>query len=199
MSIDESSEIAILVLAAGSSSRMGRPKQLLPWKKVTLMEHAINTAYVLTDNFMVVLGANATKIRQYIQKENTIIHEEWQLGMGSSLAYGVRAIESKYDPEAILVMVVDQPLLRLEHYEGLVQCHQKNPNKICASTYEGIPGVPAIFPKQFFMDLKKLGADFGARKLLKIHKSSVLLVKTKGELIDLDTPEDYRSVISRLE
>ena len=193
------SDIAVLLLAAGSSNRMGRPKQLLPWKKVTLIENTIGMASALTNNFMVVLGANATKIQAHIPKAKMTINKKWHLGMGSSLAHGVKTIESKYGPEAILVMVVDQPFLTLEHYKGLVQCHQKNPHKIYASNYRGVPGVPAIFPKQFFMELKKLGADFGARKLLKINESSVVIAETNGELIDLDTPEDYRSAISRLE
>ena len=118
--------------------------------------------------------------------------------MGGSIACGVRSIEGKYTPEAILVMVADQPLLALEHYKGLILNFQKQPNKICSSSYQQRPGVPAIFPKPFFKELKKLGADFGARKFMEANASSVVMVETKGELIDLDTPEDYRLACSRL-
>ncbi|MEO0570391.1 MAG: nucleotidyltransferase family protein [Bacteroidota bacterium] len=193
------SEIAVLILAAGSSTRMGKPKQLLPWRHKTLIEHAVDTARSLTKHFEVVLGAHAAKIKPLIPGERTTVNEKWAEGMGSSIVRGVTEIAAKYAPEAILIMVVDQPLLELEHYKNLIRTYRNHSNKICSSSYQRGPGVPALFPKVFFKELKKLGADFGARKLMEAHTSSVVMIETKGELIDLDTPDDYRLICSRFE
>lgn len=192
------SEMAILILAAGNSSRMGKPKQLLPWKQATLIEEAVHTAQSLTDSFEVVLGANAAQIIPYIPKGKATINKKWQEGMGGSIAYGVASIEEKYDPKAILVMVADQPFLALEHYRELMNHFGNNPTVMYSSSYDGRPGVPTLFPRFFFGELKKLGADYGARKLMEVNKDSVEMIETKGELIDLDTPEDYRLALSRL-
>ncbi|MEM1260255.1 MAG: NTP transferase domain-containing protein, partial [Bacteroidota bacterium] len=118
------SKIAILILAAGRSSRMGKPKQLLSWKKTTLIGNAVAIASSLTNHFLVVLGANALKIKPYVPEGKATLNEKWQEGMGSSLSHGVTALASKYEPRAILVMVADQPLLELEHYKGLIRSHQ---------------------------------------------------------------------------
>ncbi len=197
MSQVESSKIAVLILAAGNSRRMGQPKQLLPWGHTTLIEHAVRIARSLTDHFEVVLGSHAAEIKTYIPAGKMTLNERWQEGMGKSIAHGVTSIETKYAPEAILIMVMDQPLLELEHYKDLIRNYHNHSNKICASSYQQKPGVPAIFPKEFFKDLKKLRADFGARKLMKGYAPSLVMVKTKGQLIDLDTPEDYRLALSR--
>jgi len=194
----KSLKISTLILAAGNSIRMGQPKQLLPWKHTNLIRHTITKAHYFSEQFVVVLGANAEKMQPHVPKDKWTINKEWQKGMGSSLSHGVDYLEKKYTPMAILVMVVDQPLLKLAHYKSLIAMHQKHPDKICSSNYKERPGVPAIFPQSFFKELKGLGADMGARKLMQLHRDAVVLVKTKGELMDLDTPEDYRSAFLRL-
>ena len=197
MNEHQPSELGILILAAGSSSRMGRPKQLLPWKKTTLLGHTIDLARCICEQYVVVLGAHADLIRPHVPKGKTLMNKNWQQGMGTSLAQGFAFLEESSSPTAILVLVVDQPLLDLDHFHALIAAHQNYPEKICASNYKGNPGVPAIFPKKFFESFKSLKADFGARKLMKSNKDSVVVIETKGQLLDLDTPETYHSAFSR--
>ena len=192
-----SERLAVIVLAAGEASRMGRPKQLLPWKNTTLLGNAINLAKSLTPDVLIVLGAHAVQIKQHGLNTDFVTNENWQSGMGSSLAYAVKHCTDRYQPDFILVMVVDQPLLGIDHYKHLWVLQLHNPNKIIASTYEKGAGVPAIFPKHFFEPLMMLNADFGARKLMKAHIDSVVIVENKGETLDLDTPADYESAFSR--
>ena len=192
-----SERLAVIILAAGEASRMGRPKQLLPWKNTTLLGNAINLAKSLTPDVLIVLGAHADQIKQHGLNTDFVTNEDWQSGMGSSLAYGVKQCTDRYEPAHILVMVVDQPLLGIEHYKHLWTLQLLSTNKIIASSYAKGAGVPAIFPKQFFESLMTLNADFGARKLMKAHKHSLVTVENKGETLDLDTPPDYESAFSR--
>ena len=198
MSATLQNNVALLLLAAGNSTRMHQPKQVLPWKGSTLIENALKTAEELTDAYEVVLGAHLDEISPLVPTGKVVVNEQWHGGMGISLAKGVASLERKYDPTAILVMLVDQPFLELEHYLNLIRNQLQRPSHIFASTYNGQPGVPAIFPKSFFKELMTLGADFGAKKLMKRHKNVVECINTYGELIDLDTPEDYRLACSRV-
>lgn len=193
-------KLAACILAAGKANRMGSPKQLLAWQEHTLLEETIAMARNLTDSVFVVLGAHAQRIEETIDFSSVqIIHNhQWANGMGTSLALGTEHIIEAMDPNAILVMLVDQPLLKLEHYKALVKTSNEQPNKIVSSTYEHGFGVPAVFPKQYFESLKKMGADFGARKFMKANNASVVGLETQGRLIDLDTPEDYRFALSLL-
>ena len=111
-------DLGILILAAGSSTRMGQPKQLLPWKNSTLLGNTIETAKALTKNILVVLGAHAELIEEKLPKDvNRIINIGWNSGMGSSIALGVQQLERALGPERILILLVDQPLIRFRLFK----------------------------------------------------------------------------------
>lgn len=196
MSQNASIDIAVLILAAGSSSRMGRPKQLLTWKGGTLLGHSIKVAQVLTQNFVVVLGAHEKQISPLVPKKHVTVNSGWKIGIGSSIAHGVQFLEAKYEPHAVLIQLVDQPLLKLAHYKNLIHKHRANPSKIVCTAYTSRNGVPAIFPKRYFEELKRLNADFGARKFLNGIQHDILSLQPIGRLTDLDTPEDYDFLLS---
>ncbi|MDO6517878.1 nucleotidyltransferase family protein [Zobellia uliginosa] len=189
--------IAILILAAGASSRMGKPKQLLPWRGTTLLGHAIRTAKaskaVLT---LTVLGANAEKIRPEMTEafaftENTA----WESGMGSSIAHGTASLmASDKDIEGILIMLADQPLIEEGYLNLLIDHSIRHKDKIIATTYKHRAGVPALFPKPYFEALLKLNKDFGAKQLLQEAGSHVIRVSAGQNIIDIDTSEDYEQL-----
>ncbi|MEO0528512.1 MAG: nucleotidyltransferase family protein, partial [Bacteroidota bacterium] len=117
--------IAILILAAGGSTRMGNTiKQLLPWKNTTLLGHAISEAKASNAlEVMVVLGAHAHRIRKEINEEEvlTAIHVDWESGLGSSLAFGMRQLWNRNTPlEGVLVMLVDQPLINSDYINRMI-------------------------------------------------------------------------------
>ena len=116
--------------------------------------------------------------------------------MGTSIAHGVSELEKKFNPSAILIQLVDQPLLKKRHFEKLIERHLKDPKKIICTAYQNKAGVPAIFPQSFFEDLKTLKADFGARNLLNGKEKEIVMVKPHGQLLYLDTPEDYASLLA---
>jgi len=192
-------DLAIVVLAAGGSSRMGTPKQLLPWKGKTLLEHAIEQARNVTENVTVVLGAHASIIRATIafQGVATIENTEWYKGMGVSLALGVKDICKRTDTKSILVVLADQPLLGQEHLRKLAMTYFKNPHTLVATQYEKRSGVPAVFDATLFEELSQLNADFGARHLIQKHAYTSKAIAPIGQTVDIDTMEIYRTLFEQ--
>lgn len=182
--------VSAIILAAGSSSRMGQSKQLLPWNNETLLTHAIKTAMESrVGHIYVVLGSNAEAHKKAIEglPVSVVVNENWEKGMGSSLKAGLKhALQS----QAVLIMVCDQPFVTADHLNNLIEVANQN---IVASKYLDAVGVPALFNKEMFDDLMNIGDEEGARKVILKHPH-VLIVLPSG--MDLDTPEDYRNALS---
>ncbi|MDY8136356.1 nucleotidyltransferase family protein [Aquimarina sp. 2201CG5-10] len=202
MSSQQTSKIAILILAAGSSSRMKRPKQLLPWNHSTMIANAIEQALGVTGNEAVylVLGAYFDAIFEEVnQYPITILkNEDWHSGMGSSISNGVKAIY-EYDSgyEGVLIMLADQPLIRTDDLNDLIKKSENYPTNIIVSDFGDVIGVPAIFPNQYFNDLFKLKEDYGARYLIRNHKDQVKTVKLLNKGQDVDTIEEYQALLKK--
>jgi molybdenum cofactor cytidylyltransferase len=195
----DNAHVAIVILAAGSSSRMGQSKQLLPVHDTTALSHAITVAlHAKPAVVAVILGAHAKQHRESIQSMpvSIVVNEQWEAGMGSSLKAGLRHIETHHpNVTAVLFMVCDQPALTTQHLLKLIGKAEK---PIVASYYAGSPGVPALFKKSLFPSLNALGDDQGAKKMFQLFPEQVSTVDfPKGEL-DLDTPEDYQAYLRSL-
>ncbi|MDP4709788.1 MAG: nucleotidyltransferase family protein [Saprospiraceae bacterium] len=197
MSTTDNPALAAVILAAGSSSRMGQPKQLLVWKGETLIRSiiakvraaGINTIYV-------VLGAHAEKVAANIADlpVQTIENPDWASGMGSSVVAGTRAAMTT-QPEALLFVLVDQPFVQPELLRQLLHQYTLHPDAIIVSDYGTHPGVPALFPSFFFPRLLSLEGDAGARKLLRQHQGKTISISFPEGNFDLDTPEDWRLLL----
>ncbi len=190
-------KVASLILAAGASTRMkDEIKQLLPWKKTTLLGHTIAEARSTLQDCYVVLGAYADRIAYTIPDEVTIIHNpEWQHGMGSSIAIGVSTIlEDISDVDGILIVLVDQPLLDGPFYLELLNRYYDGNHSIVATAYGEKVGVPAVFDKILFERLTELHEDFGARHIIREHLTKTLAVDPKGKEIDIDTILEYKQI-----
>lgn len=188
--------IATLILAAGNSSRMGVPKQLLPWKNSFLLNHSIDTAtQVPNSKTYVVLGANHDLIASKINRIDTEIlyNANWKLGLGSSISFGVKSImksEQKFD--AVLIMLSDQPLIDSNYLNGLINLFKTGSNQIIASVYEPEKlGVPALFDVCYFEELSKLDDDKGAKKIIENHIDNVISLRANDLISDIDTMEEY--------
>lgn len=193
-------EIAILILAAGSSSRMGQSKQLLLVEGQPLLQ---KTAKVAIDSalgkVLVVLGANANQHQEVLVglPVNVFIHQQWQNGMGSSLKAGFKfLLEILPNCNAIMVLVCDQPFLTPDHLKKLADAFSVTKKPIIASIYSNTLGVPCLFGKEFFPELLNLQDDEGAKKLIQRFKSEVSSVEFQHGEIDLDTPQDYNRLRS---
>lgn len=192
--------IAIIIPAAGASTRMGSPKQILPWGFSTLLGHAIETALASKGvKVFVVLGSNFDKIGKEIARYNISIikNEKWQSGLGRSIAVGLEYIlglGETYD--GVLIMLGDQPLIDTGYLNTLIDKFKIGEGQIIATSYsEEKQGVPAIFDRTYFGDLTLLNTDYGARELIKSHASKVIGVANVKALIDIDSKEDYKKYL----
>lgn len=188
-------KIAVLILAAGQASRMQRPKQLLPWRETTLLNHCMATAFDLrnTKSF-VVLGAHEDDILPTINHSNvSVLHNEhWKQGMGNSISFGVTSIQSYGDFDAVLIVLADQPLVSLPYLENMIQIYTSSKKGIVASKYEDNKlGVPVVFDVAYFKDLVELKGDKGAKGFLKTYQDDVYPLQASDIVGDIDTPEAY--------
>ena len=187
---------AIIILAAGASSRMGKIKQLLPWKHTTLLGSAIEQALASkAEDVFVVLGANEQVISKEIEKEDiTIIYNKnWSFGMGTSIACAVDFIDKKTNKySTVLVMLADQPLIDVNYINNL--CNNDLQSNIIASKYKNRVGVPAIFSSRYFNELKELKGDIGARELIRNHIDDVKTIDAFDKFYDIDSMESYEKL-----
>lgn len=191
--------IATIVLAAGSSSRLGRPKQLLDIQGQPLLCHCTKLALDATpDNVIVVLGANEKPLREVITPlpVKIVSNHFWKTGMGSSIKTGLNyVLQSDIAPDGIILMVCDQPALTSQHLRRLVEQFYETKKPIIASSYAGSGGVPVLFGRSFFSNLLLLGDDQGAKKIVSQFPSQVALVEFSEGVLDLDTEEDYEKYL----
>ena len=187
---------AVLIVAAGASTRLGEPKQLLKYKDTNLINYTIQQFTTITNcDIFVILGAYYKEIKKSITNKNCFIieHKNWNLGIGSSIKFGVTELLKKDHYSNILITLSDLPLLNNLHYQNLITA--QNNTQIIASDFGDFIGVPAIFPKPFFSDLLNIADHQGAKPLLKKYKKDVLKITSKTPFIDIDTSEDYKNLI----
>lgn len=190
---------AILILAAGSASRMGKMKQLLPYKSTTLLEWVIQQAQKsIVKNVFCVLGANKDTIEKQLTSNTIkiIYNPNYESGLSTSIVTGIDFLQ-KHNFDNALIMLADQPHVTSEYLNSLIEVSKKNPSKIITSNYQGSVGVPAIFPKKYFNDLLNLEGDKGAKNFLLQHNDNVIKVNSHQNLLDIDTPEDYQHLIKQ--
>lgn len=197
--ITSPSNIAIIILAAGASKRMGEPKQLLKWGDTTLINHTINTAVeVNSKEIIIVLGAHFELIKKNIENsEVTILNNiHWDKGLGTSIAFAVEYLKTPQSVvEGVLIILADQPFVTSDFLKLMISKFQNNKNQIIAASYEnGKQGVPVLFDKAYFEDLVNLSDDQGAKELLKKYQSHVEALFPPTENIDLDTKLDYTNL-----
>lgn len=184
--------IAIIILAAGSSSRLGRPKQLLKLNGNTLLQKSTKVALQVSKNVNVVLGANEKLIRPSISTFpiDIILNKNWAEGMSSSIQAGMSFLENK-NHDAVLIMLCDQPYVDELLLEKMISTFEKNESPIVAAEYEGKVGVPAIFDVSFFPKLKTLEGKKGAKPLIMSNLEITKRVIFEKGKIDIDTEEDW--------
>ncbi len=187
-------ETVVLVLAAGSSSRMGKSKQLLPIKGKPMLTRAVETAVKANPNVTVVLGSGAPELRRLLVPYPVIVFEnkDWEKGMGRSLKSGLAfVLEKNPAVEALIIMVCDQPRLTSEHLVQLISKANEPGVTLVASRYNGTTGVPALFKHTHFPALLAISDNGGASRLIREHPHPAWVELPGGET-DLDTFDEYQ-------
>lgn len=188
----------IVVLAAGASTRLGTPKQLLQYHGKTLLSHAVNEAVnAKADAVVVVLGKNPDLFTSEIDKEKVriVVNEDWEEGMASSVRLGLHTLlNMKPYIDAIIFMVCDQPYISSSVLNELITIQQKTTKQIVTCSYGDSIGPPALFHKKYFHELKELKGDVGARNIIQQNMNDVASILFPEGKIDIDTQQDYEAL-----
>jgi molybdenum cofactor cytidylyltransferase len=184
----------IIILAAGASTRLGRPKQLLEFRGRSLLRHAVETALAsVCRPVIVVLGASAEQLVQETHGLSaiTVTNPHWSEGMASSIRAGLNflAPEGK-GPDAVVLTLCDQPLVSTELLNRLVSVHRSTGKGIVASEYGGQCGVPALFGRTYYPELAALKGDRGAKTLFVKYAAEVESIPFPEAAVDVDRAED---------
>ena len=188
------SNIAVLLLAAGASTRLGHPKQLIKIGDQTLLEKA---ARVALDSgcrpVLVVLGAHADKIKPVLEhlRVQIVENRNWESGMGSSIACGAQFLIKEFpDLDAVILMLCDQPFVGVDILQTMLKSWRENKAGIVAADYGAAFGPPALFAKRFFPQLSSLQGEKGAKSLMLEQKEALGWVLFPEGAADLDTAAD---------
>ena len=185
-----------ILLAAGESSRLGQPKQLLKWKEEPLIVHALSEMQAVCSETWVVLGAHAPKIRQALPPETSILlNENWKNGMGSTIRTGIIKASEQTSAEWVLISLCDQPYLDRAHYSKLMA--SRNESGVVATSYGKGGGVPALFHRQYWDALIQFNGDAGAKSIINQPNINIPRVEPAGDPSDIDTLEDYKKLIGK--
>ncbi|TNJ42908.1 nucleotidyltransferase family protein [Tamlana fucoidanivorans] len=196
MSVTLSKNIAIAILAAGSSSRFGSPKQLIAWNKTTLIKHRVKTV-LASDGAQdfIVLGAHFDMIYKEIKdaKITVLKHARWEGGIGSSIAYVAKHLmKTSHKVNGLLIVLADQPLITSAYLNNLIAQFTIGNNQILVSSYkDGTKGVPVLFDACYLQELSGMTGDFGAKKILKKYHNAVIEVDSNVQNFDIDSETDY--------
>ena len=191
----ESIHFGAVILAAGASTRMGEPKQLLPLQGRPLLVRAVEAALASPAwPVVVVVGAHSDKIRPVLARHPVLIAENpaWAEGMASSLRAGIDTLRQfSRSLDAALIALCDQPAFSAEAIARLVDAQRATGRSIVAARYADRLGAPALFLREHFAALAALTGEEGARTLLQQYADRVAAVDLPELAIDLDTPGDY--------
>lgn len=184
--------LAAVVLAAGGSARLGRPKQLLRRGTEPLLVRALRLARESgCDDVVVVLGAGALRLRGVLRRRGLavrILHNPgWADGMGGSLDIGIRGLPTGTD--GVLVLLTDQAGIERSDLQRLAKRWRRAPQRAAAARYSQRVGVPAVLPRRYFRRASKLSGDTGARDLLRGLDRMVSVAMPRAAF-DVDTAAD---------
>lgn len=192
-------ETAIIILAGGKSSRLGRPKQLLPFGDGTLIGQIVDVALQsATGRVIVVTGAHEAPIREALAGKAVTMaqNKHWEEGMSTSISTGIQALAgTEPAPSNVLVCVCDQPYVAPGLIAQMIAAKDQTGKGIIACAYADTIGVPVLFDSRYFYILQNLHANEGAKSLLFRYREDVGTISFPEGARDIDTEEDYRQLL----
>lgn len=191
--------IGAVVLAAGSSFRMGSPKALLNIGERTFVEHVVHVLRSTgVEQVVIVLGHDASRIKHTLTwfGGRTVINDEWGRGQLSSMIAGLNAFEEPV-PQGVLFWPVDHPLVSPDLIRELLEAFRGSGKSIIVPAHEGRRGHPVIFGARLYDELRHADTRIGAREVVRRHPEDIHVVETDdaGVLVNIDTPGDYSTYV----
>lgn len=192
--------VGAVILAAGSSSRMGSPKQALKFEGRSLLRRATLAALdAACDPVVVVTGAHAELCRRELDglEVREAFNPDWETGMASSIRTGLEGLLSiEPDVAAVVLLLCDQPHVTADVISRLVAAHRAMGRPVIASAYGESFGVPALFSRILFAELTQLKGMSGAKEIIKKHASEAHFLPFPEGEVDVDTPQDFSRLIT---
>ena len=186
-----------LVLGAGGSQRLGRPKQLLPYRDGTLLGHVVGVARSCSfDQLVLALGGAAEEVREHVDSQGAevVVNDAYGEGCSSSIAAALGALDPRCD--VLVLMLGDQPGVTAATVAALLAGRGDAPLAVCR--YDDGRGHPIAFARDAFGALADLHGDKGVWRLLDQRAADVTEVQIDGPIpLDVDTEEDYAAVLAR--
>ena len=194
--------IVAVVLSAGESSRMGRPKALLPIDGQTFIERIVAALkQTKVGKIIVILGHNARELQSKISHlpVEILINTDYKLGQLSSLQLAVRNLQPDLDCDGMLVHLVDHPYLAPALVEEMIRRFYETNKRIIVPRYHGKRGHPVIFSNALFDEILSAPMEEGAKAVVNAHRAETLEIETEEEgiAVDIDTPELYQQHVRR--
>jgi len=191
------SSTSAIILAAGTSTRMGTAKQLLRLDDRPLLQHVLdNVRASEVEEIVLVLGSSAESIQREIDAHNVcvVLNESYQQGMGTSLKAGLAAVGP--EAQAALIVLADQPFVRPATLDKLIAEHRSSGAQIAIPTYRGFRGNPVLLDRSVFPEVMALGGDIGCRAIFGDHPRGIVKVPVDdvGILLDIDRREDFEAL-----
>lgn len=185
----------VAVLAAGGSTRMGRPKQLLEWRGITLIRRAAQTALDAgLGPVVIMLGSHAEECLAAVGglKLDEVIHRGWSEGMGSTVAVAAAYMRA-HQPHAgaLIITSCDQPHIQPSDLVALRDAQAASGVPMAAASYDGVIGIPALFDASMILELMQMEGERGAAALLRSRPRDVTPVPCPSAALDVDTPRDF--------
>lgn len=187
----------LIILAAGSSSRLGTPKQNLIYKGKTLLQHALSAANNSgCKPVVLVLGANKEAILpQMGDSPITIVYNtDWQQGMSTSIHIGIAELQKTPGIDSVIIMLCDQPFVDGSLIKSMLQKQKESRKGIIVCAYNNTLGVPVLFAGKYFAELLLLKGNDGAKKLLSIFTDDIAVIDFAKGAVDIDTIGDYEGL-----
>ncbi|MCF2487424.1 NTP transferase domain-containing protein [Dyadobacter sp. CY347] len=195
----EIARYAIMILAAGNSSRLGEPKQLLHYQSKTLIRHVTEAAIAAeSTGVFVITGSNASLIEKELDPlpYQPVYNPAWESGMASSIVAGVQQlVVMQPDSTGVIFAVSDQPFVTTDLFNALINKSLERGSCIVASAYQNTLGTPVLFSKNYFHSLLSLTGAEGAKKLITKFAADATSVPFPSGSIDIDTQEDYQKLL----
>jgi molybdenum cofactor cytidylyltransferase len=192
--------IGAVILSAGESSRMGRPKALLPINGQTFIEKIVGALkQTSVGKIIVVLGHSAAEMKRRIEHlpVEILINSDYKLGQLSSLQVAVRDLEKTADCDGMLVHLVDHPYIDAKLVENMIDRFRATGKLIVVPLHGTRRGHPVLFSRKLFGELLTAPMDQGAKAVVNAHRDDTLEIDTEdvGITLDIDTPELYRQYV----
>lgn len=189
-------QICILLLAAGSSTRLGSPKQLLKFRNKYLLQHTLDVCLASdANNVFLVLGAYESDILQCINtmSAEVVRNQDWHTGLTGSIRCGIEKMLQKYpDTEAVILVLCDQLHLTSDILNTLISTYHDIRKTIINCTYGNASGPPVLFDKKYFPYLLALSGNEGAKVVVEQFKDEVTSVSFIDGDVDIDTIDDIK-------